>query len=149
MVSKFHTVAVNAAFPGGVSQRICLGFKEAAIAEDTLRWRNRDLQRHRVPPGRQGTLVVNDAAWDLLREEASELRSMPYESGTMLDAAGNGRYARKVTVACRRERARRLHKIAPGPQDLEQLVRTDPSVLNVSVEDMERALAESRPDAGI
>ncbi|MGB9308169.1 MAG: hypothetical protein WCB92_32140 [Mycobacterium sp.] len=72
----------------------------------------------------------------------------PYESGTMLDVAGNGRYARKVTVACRRERARRIHRLAPSPQGLERLVRTDPSVLNVSVEDVLRALAESRPAAG-
>jgi type VII secretion ATPase EccA len=93
-------------------------------------------------------LVVDDAAWNLLRDEASQLRSIPYDSGTMLDIAGNGRYARKVTVACRRERARRLHRLAPSPQDLEQLVRTDPSVLKVNVEDMQRALAESRPVAG-
>jgi type VII secretion ATPase EccA len=93
-------------------------------------------------------LVVDDAAWNLLHEEATQLRSIPYESGTMLDLAGNGRYARKITVACRRERARRLHRLAPSPQELEQLVRTDPSVLEVNVEDMRRALAESRPAAG-
>ena len=29
-----------------IEQRICLGFKEASIAEDTLRWCNRDLDRH-------------------------------------------------------------------------------------------------------
>jgi ESX secretion system protein EccA len=69
-------------------------------------------------------LNVDDAAWDLLRDEATQLRSIPYESGTMLDVAGNGRYARKVTVACRRERARRIHRPAPSPQDLEQLVRS-------------------------
>jgi type VII secretion ATPase EccA len=92
-------------------------------------------------------LVVEDAAWELLRADATQLRSIPYESGTMLDLAGNGRYARKVTVACRRERARRLHRLAPSPHDLEQLVRTDPSVLNVGVEDMARAIAESRPTA--
>ena len=61
-------------------------------------------------------LVVDDAAWELLRAEATQLRSMPYQSGTMLDVAGNGRYARKVTVACRRERARRLHRLAPSPR---------------------------------
>jgi type VII secretion ATPase EccA len=92
-------------------------------------------------------LVVDDAAWELLRADATQLRSMPYESGTMLDVAGNGRYARKVTVACRRERARRLHRLAPSPQDLEKLVRNEPSVLKVSVEDMQRAIAESRPTA--
>jgi SpoVK/Ycf46/Vps4 family AAA+-type ATPase len=69
-------------------------------------------------------LNVDDAAWDLLRDEATQLRSIPYESGTMLDVAGNGRYARKVTVARRRERARRIHRPAPSPQDLEQLVRS-------------------------
>jgi type VII secretion ATPase EccA len=93
-------------------------------------------------------LVVDDAAWELLRTESTQLRSIPNESGTLLDVAGNGRYARKVTVACRRERARRLHRLAPNPQDLDQLVRTDPSMLKVSVEDMQRALAESRPAAG-
>jgi type VII secretion ATPase EccA len=93
-------------------------------------------------------LVVDEAAWDLLHTESTQLRSIPYESGTLLDVAGNGRYARKVTVACRRERARRLHRLAPSPQGLEQLVRAEPSVLNVSVEDMQRALTESRPAAG-
>ena len=93
-------------------------------------------------------LVVDDAAWELLRTEASHLRAIPYERGTMLDVAGNGRYARKVTVACRRERARRLHRLAPSPQELEQLVRADPSVLKVVAEDMQRAIAESRPATG-
>ena len=97
--------------------------------------------------GKDG-LVVDDAAWELLRGEATYLRSLRYESGTMLDLAGNGRYARKVTVACRRERARRLHRLAPSPQDLDQLVRADPSVLKVSVDDMQRAITESRPAAG-
>jgi hypothetical protein len=36
---------------------------------------------------------------------------------------------------------------APSPHDLEQLVRNQPSVLKVSVEDMQRAIAESRPTA--
>jgi hypothetical protein len=45
----------------------------------------------------------------------------------MLDVTGNGRYARKIAVACRRERACRLHRLAPSPQDLDQLVRADPS----------------------
>jgi|GEM_PF-1809667 len=93
-------------------------------------------------------LLVEDAAWELLAQEASALRSVPYQSGTLLDVAGNGRYARKVTVACRRERARRLHRLAPSPAELDQLVRSDPSVLRVSVEDMGRALAELRPGAG-
>jgi type VII secretion ATPase EccA len=96
----------------------------------------------------QERLVVDEVAWELLRTESTQLRAVPNDSGTLLDVAGNGRYARKVTVACRRERARRLHRLAPNPQDLDQLVRTDPSMLKVSVEDMQRALAESRPAAG-
>jgi len=75
------------------------------------------------------------------------LRGLRAGSGTLLDVAGNGRYARKVVVACKRERARRLHRLAPGPQDLEQLVRADPTVLNVNEDDMLRALTESRPAA--
>ena len=70
---------------------------------------------------------------------------MPYESGTMLDVAGNGRYARKIAIACKRERARRLHRLAPSPTDLDHLVRADPSILKVSAEDMQRAIIESRP----
>jgi type VII secretion ATPase EccA len=93
-------------------------------------------------------LSVDDAAWDLLLAEATRLRSISDDSGTMLDIAGNGRYARKIAVACRRERARRLHRLAPNPQDLDQIVRADPSILKVSAEDMERAIAESRPATG-
>ncbi|KPN46538.1 AAA family ATPase [Mycobacterium intracellulare] len=90
-------------------------------------------------------LLVDDTAWELLHTDATQLRSLPFESGTMLDAAGNGRYARKVIVACRRERARRLHRLAPSPESLDQLVRTDPSVLTVGADVMARALSESRP----
>ena len=90
-------------------------------------------------------LLVDDAAWELLRDDATRLRGVPFESGTMLDVAGNGRYARKVVVACRRERARRLHRLAPSPEALEQLVRGDPSVLTVGTDVMARAISESRP----
>lgn len=90
-------------------------------------------------------LVVAPAAWDLLRARAAELRAQPYDRGTMLDLAGNGRWARKVVVACKRERARRMHRIAPDPADLPQLVRTDPDVLKVTVDDMRAALAASEP----
>lgn len=45
------------------------------------------------------TTVSATAVWEL-RDEASQLRSMPYESRTMLDVAGNRRYVRKITVAC-------------------------------------------------
>jgi type VII secretion ATPase EccA len=93
----------------------------------------------------QEHLNVDDAAWGLLHTEASQLRSVPYDSGTMLDIAGNGRYARKIAVACRRERARRLHHLAPNPQELKQLVRADPAILKVRTDDMQRAIVESRP----
>jgi tRNA threonylcarbamoyladenosine modification (KEOPS) complex Cgi121 subunit len=39
-----------------IEQRICLGFKYAGVAEDTLRWCNRDLQRH---PGLLTDYVTN------------------------------------------------------------------------------------------
>jgi hypothetical protein len=39
-----------------IEQRICLGFKDATIAQDTLRWCNRDLDRH---PGLLSDYVTN------------------------------------------------------------------------------------------
>ena len=60
------------------------------------------------------------------------------DSGTALDVAGNGRYARKVIIACKRERARRLHTVAPA--ELAELAEADPSVLVVNADDMARAL---------
>ncbi|OIN82274.1 hypothetical protein BMG05_03115 [Mycobacterium malmoense] len=94
-------------------------------------------------------LVVEDAAWDLLRVEAARLRSISYGSGTLLDIAGNARYAREVIGVCQRARVRRLHRRAPSPRDLRQLVCTDPCVLHISAADMGRAIAASRPAAGI
>jgi hypothetical protein len=76
----------------------------------------------------------------LWHAEASRLRSTPTDSGTTLDVAGNGRYARKVVIACKRERARRLHTIAPA--ELAELAKSDPSVLVVN-DDMVRALASA------
>lgn len=93
----------------------------------------------------QANKTVDDAAWELLRADATQLRAIPYQSGTMLDKAGNGRYARKVAEACVRERARRLLRLEPNPQRLEQLVRADPSMFRVTVDDMQRAINESRP----
>jgi type VII secretion ATPase EccA len=90
-------------------------------------------------------LVIDAAAWDLLKSEATQLQAAPSGDGTMLDVAGNGRHARKVVGACKSERARRLHRTAPLPQDLENLIRTDPSVLKVNVDDMHRALTQARP----
>ena len=73
--------------------------------------------------------------------EAARLRSLPTDSGTALDVAGNGRYARKVVVACKRERARRLHTVAPA--ELAEVAKTDRSVLVVNDDDMARALASA------
>ena len=69
------------------------------------------------------------------------MRSLPTDSGTALDVAGNGRYARKVVVACKRERARRLHTVAPA--ELAEVAKTDRSVLVVNDDHMARALASA------
>ncbi|OIN79200.1 hypothetical protein BMG05_19240 [Mycobacterium malmoense] len=90
-------------------------------------------------------LVVEDTAWQLLGAEATRLRSIPYGPGTLLDVAGNARYVGEVIAVCRRARTRRLRRLAPSPRDLEQLVCTDPCVLNVSAADMGRAIAAARP----
>jgi type VII secretion ATPase EccA len=79
--------------------------------------------------------------WALLRNEAQRLRDTPVESGTALDVAGNGRYARKVVIACKRERARRLHTVPP--HELAEMAKLDPAVLRVHDEDMQRALASA------
>ena len=94
---------------------------------------------------RKERLLIDEAAWEALRAESSHLLSIPFNDGTMLDAAGNGRYARKVVTACKSERARRLRHAAPLPQDLEQMLRADPTALKVTVDDMHRALAQARP----
>jgi len=86
-------------------------------------------------------IAIADDAWPLLHAEAARLRRTAVPAGTALDVAGNGRYARKVVIACKRERARRLHTVAP--QDLAELARTDPSMLTVSADDMARALASA------
>ncbi|OIN79404.1 AAA family ATPase [Mycobacterium malmoense] len=90
-------------------------------------------------------LVVDDTAWQLLGAEAARLRAIPYGPGTLLDVAGNARYVGDVIAVCQRARTRRLRRLAPSRQDLEQLVRTDPCVLNVSAADMGRAIAAARP----
>jgi ESX secretion system protein EccA len=84
-------------------------------------------------------IAIAEAAWPLLQPEALRLRSLPTDSGTALDVAGDGRYARKVAIACKRERARRLHTVAPA--ELAELAKSDPSVLVVNADDMARALA--------
>jgi type VII secretion ATPase EccA len=86
-------------------------------------------------------IAIAEDAWPLLGAEAERLRSTAVDSGTALDVAGNGRYARKVVIACKRERARRLHTIAPA--ELAALANSDPTVLVVNADDMARALAAS------
>jgi type VII secretion ATPase EccA len=86
-------------------------------------------------------IAIAEDAWPLLEAEALRLRSQPTDSGTALDVAGNGRYARKVVIACKRERARRLHVMAPA--ELSELAKADPSVLVVNDDDMARALASA------
>jgi len=87
-------------------------------------------------------VAVAETAWPLLHAEATRLRAAPAQvsRGTLLDDAGNGRYARNVVVACKRERARRLRTVAV--HDMEALSRTDPTAMLVNDDDMRRAMAE-------
>ncbi len=86
-------------------------------------------------------IAISEDAWPLLEAEAARLRSLPTDSGTALDVTGNGRCARKVVIACKRERARRLHTVAPA--ELAEFAKRDPSVLVVNPDDMARALAST------
>jgi len=86
-------------------------------------------------------IAISESAWPLVEAEAARLRSMATDSGTALDVAGNGRYARKVVIACKRERARKLHTVAPA--ELAELAKRDPSVLVVNDDDTARALASA------
>lgn len=94
----------------------------------------------------QEKIGIAEDAWPLLHAEATRLRDTALENGTALDAAGNGRYARKVVIACKRERARRLHTLSP--QDLAELAETDPAALIVNDDDMRRALASALAGGG-
>src|SRR5262245_52092691 len=58
-------------------------------------------------------IAIAEDAWPLLAAEAARLRPLPTDSGTALDVAGNGRYARKVVIACKGERALIAHR-RPG-----------------------------------
>jgi ESX secretion system protein EccA len=68
------------------------------------------------------TIAVGEGPWALLA--AARLRWVPTGSGTTLDVAVNERCAGKVVNACRRERARRLHAVAPA--ESAELATTDP-----------------------
>jgi type VII secretion ATPase EccA len=85
---------------------------------------------------RKEKVAVTDSAWPLLHAEASRLRETPHGDGTALDVAGNGRFARKVVIHCKHERARRLSSVAPS-----ELALADPTELVVNEDDMRRALA--------
>lgn len=89
----------------------------------------------------QEKVTVAESAWELLRQETDRLRALPAKAGTALDAAGNGRYARKVVVACKRERARRLHTL--GSAGLRELATSDRAAFDVTDDDMARALASA------
>ena len=97
-----------------------------------------DIGRHIA---RKEKIVIAEDAWPLLSAEADRLRSTAVDSGTALDVAGNGRYARKVVIACKRERARRLHTFAPA--ELARRAEADPAILVVDADDMQRALASA------
>ncbi len=88
-------------------------------------------------------VAVAEAAWPLLHAEATRLRAAPAQigSGTLLDDAGNGRYANKVVLAGKRERARRLRNLTP--QQVAALAQTDPTALVVNDADMRRAMEET------
>jgi type VII secretion ATPase EccA len=84
---------------------------------------------------RKEKIAILESAWPLLHSEALRLREALLEEGTALDVAGNGRFARKVVVHCKHERARRLSSLAP-----QQLASADSADLVVNEDDMRRAL---------
>ncbi|CAN3132559.1 AAA family ATPase (plasmid) [Mycobacterium sp. smrl_JER01] len=96
---------------------------------------------------KQEKITVAESAWELLRGETDRLRAIATKEGTALDAAGNGRYARKVVLACKRERARRLHTL--GSAGLRQLATDDRSAFDVTDDDMARALASALTPEGV
>ena len=89
----------------------------------------------------QEKITVAESAWEILRQETDRLRAIPAKEGTALDAAGNGRYARKVVLACKRERARRLRTL--GSAGLRELAAADLSAFDVTDDDMARALVSA------
>jgi type VII secretion ATPase EccA len=92
-------------------------------------------------------IAITEDAWPMLHAEAARLRETATDAGTALDIAGNGRYARKVVIACKRERARRLR--SNTPDQLAALAAADPSVLVVNADDMSRALASALSADGV
>jgi len=84
---------------------------------------------------RQEKVAIADTAWPLLEAEATRLRNTPIEQGTALDTAGNGRFARKVVLHCKHERARRLSTTPPH-----LLADASDDDLIVNDDDMRRAI---------
>ena len=66
----------------------------------------------------------------------TRLRNTPIDHGTALDTAGNGRFARKVVIHCKHERARRLSTTPPH-----LLAHASNDDLIVNDDDMRRAIA--------
>jgi hypothetical protein len=60
----------------------------------------------------QKKVAIADDTWPLLEVETARLHSVTTDSGTALELAGNGSHARRAVIACKRERARRLHAVA-------------------------------------
>jgi hypothetical protein len=60
-------------------------------------------------------MTLSDAARSVWAKshEAGAWRPLWQHMDDSADIAGNGCYARKVAIACKRERARRLHTVAP------------------------------------
>ncbi|MDT5011881.1 MAG: hypothetical protein QOH57_3498, partial [Mycobacterium sp.] len=81
-------------------------------------------------------IAIAEDAWPLLEAEAARLRNTPIEQGTALDTAGNGRFARKVVIHCKHERARRLSTTPPH-----LLAQASDIDLIVNDDDMRRAIA--------
>lgn len=81
-------------------------------------------------------IAIADDAWPLLEAEATRLRETPVDQGTALDTAGNGRFARKVIIHCKHERARRLSTTPPN-----MLAQASSDDLIVNDDDMRRAIA--------
>ncbi|MDT5240582.1 MAG: hypothetical protein QOD97_2780, partial [Mycobacterium sp.] len=98
-----------------------------------------DVVVHQLHPGRdpgKEKIAIAESPCPRRHDEAARLRDTPVEQGTALDTAGNGRFARKVIVHCKHERARRLS--ARPPQLLAQATDTD---LIVNEDDLRRAIA--------
>lgn len=85
---------------------------------------------------RREKIAIADSAWPLLEAEATRLRNIPIEHGTALDTAGNGRFARKIVIHCKHERARLLSTTPPH-----LLAGASNDDLIVNDDDMRRAIA--------